>query len=898
MLGLLGAPPAAEEPSVLAKNATTHESSPQNGCVGCHENAPGELSRAVEDWRKSIHAEKGVTCDACHGGDPEVRGGPDDRAAVDAGHFSSQGFVHRPQPASKVSYFCGRCHAAIKEKHLGSPHGENVHPTCTYCHGHHNIRAPDTTIIDPSRCTTCHDFRNAAQIRKILESTQANIQALEERSRWLEENGYRTLAQEEMHHHSRSTVTQLRVAFHSFHLGDVTNFASQLQAVLDQTQRTVDIVKRKNDARGAQIWVGLGAALFLFAFSVLLMTYKRLYLDHKPSPRFPAALLLAAVAAGLISCSSPDPVVEGLKSDGSGKNAPGNEVQQLADRTPLPGEEPPAPTAGREPERGAPAARGSAVPEKADASALPAAAVEEKQEKEEIPRGTAPARQPAGSEASPPALSTGIPVSPPGDSAPLADRGPGGSDEAAQAPRTIVAATSEEEKKTPPASAKRRPPGPGDMKSRDFNKDCFRSGCHASLKDFPELHGPLHVAACDACHEAQGEEADHKFRLARSKETLCTTCHRPAENVKFQHKPFEGAVCLDCHDPHGGATKSLLVGDNVGELCGKCHEPPKDKVLHGPVAVGECLLCHNAHQSDYEKLTVAPGKDLCVKCHVEVGDLVANAAYAHGPAAVDCGACHFPHGGEDRRLLRKEPKSLCLTCHDSVAETLARDSHVHGAMDGEPACLGCHTPHASQFKSQLRAVAGELCLTCHDKEIVNPTTKKRVANVAKDLASAKFKHGPVQTGDCQGCHFPHSSSHMKLLRESYPAAFYKEFAESNYALCFRCHEKTLVLDEHTTTLTRFRDGDRNLHFLHVNKEKGRTCRACHEVHASNLPSHVRKSVPFGASAWMLPINFEKKENGGACSPGCHKPKSYAYAGAGSGTAAPAVETSRTPPAGK
>ncbi|MBI4607087.1 MAG: hypothetical protein HY721_34415 [Planctomycetes bacterium] len=437
-----------------------------------------------------------------------------------------------------------------------------------------------------------------------------------------------------------------------------------------------------------------------------------------------------------------------------------------------------------------------------------------------------------------------------------------------------------------PQDEPERPRAEGDdMTRRDYSKDCLGSGCHAKLNEAPAVHGPVSLGACETCH-TPADEGKHEFRNARPDETLCTSCHAQAEAKKVVHKPFAQAQCLECHDPHRGKTKALLAGEGGGKLCEKCHEPPKHPVLHGPVAVGECLLCHAAHQSDHEKLALLPGKDLCVKCHAEVGDLLAAAPFVHGPAAVDCAACHLPHGGEDARLLRKEGNALCIECHDSVAEKIQKDPHVHGAIEGEKGCAGCHTPHASQLKSQLRAVASELCFTCHDRELVDPATKKRVANVAREVAAAQFKHGPVRTGDCQGCHYPHSSSFDDLLHQSYPAEFYKPFSEPAYALCFECHEKALALEERTTVLTRFRDGDRNLHFLHVNREKGRTCRACHEVHGSSQPSHIRKSVPFGSGGWQLPINYQKTPAGGSCSPGCHKPKTYDNGGAAATAPAP------------
>ena len=78
----------------------------------------------------------------------------------------------------------------------------------------------------------------------------------------------------------------------------------------------------------------------------------------------------------------------------------------------------------------------------------------------------------------------------------------------------------------------------------------------------------------------------------------------------------------------------------------------------------------------------------------------------------------------------------------------------------------------------------------------------------------------------------------------------------------------------TETLTDFRNGKLNLHFVHVNREKGRSCKACHEVHAGNQEKHIAFEVPYGKSNWMLPIKYTKTETGGTCVVGCHKEKPY------------------------
>ena len=85
----------------------------------------------------------------------------------------------------------------------------------------------------------------------------------------------------------------------------------------------------------------------------------------------------------------------------------------------------------------------------------------------------------------------------------------------------------------------------------------------------------------------------------------------------------------------------------------------------------------------------------------------------------------------------------------------------------------------------------------------------------------------------------------------------------------------MVKDPKTTTLTKFRNGDQNLHFVHVNKdERGRTCRACHEVHASKQKHQIRDAVPYGKTGYMLKVNFTQTATGGSCAQTCHLTRSY------------------------
>ena len=73
--------------------------------------------------------------------------------------------------------------------------------------------------------------------------------------------------------------------------------------------------------------------------------------------------------------------------------------------------------------------------------------------------------------------------------------------------------------------------------------------------------------------------------------------------------------------------------------------------------------------------------------------------------------------------------------------------------------------------------------------------------------------------------------------------------------------------------TNFRDGDKNLHFKHVNKPKGRNCIICHNVHASDENFLIQTQTK-PDSVLQKKIIFTKTENGGKCEVGCHKPREY------------------------
>ena len=133
-------------------------------CLGCHQDIQKTFSA-------SAHAQAGLTCVNCHGGDPKAT----DELAHATDNFK------RPDNKRAIAELCASCHSDVRamnpyglptdqlERYKTSRHGEQLFEhddqkvaTCTDCHGVHNILSPKNpqsstypTAI-PQTCGHCH----------------------------------------------------------------------------------------------------------------------------------------------------------------------------------------------------------------------------------------------------------------------------------------------------------------------------------------------------------------------------------------------------------------------------------------------------------------------------------------------------------------------------------------------------------------------------------------------------------------------------------------------------------------------------------------------------------------------------------------------------------------------
>lgn len=373
-----------------------------------------------------------------------------------------------------------------------------------------------------------------------------------------------------------------------------------------------------------------------------------------------------------------------------------------------------------------------------------------------------------------------------------------------------------------------------------------------SLDDLPDkfkplkkyLHEPFKMGACKICHTSKHNKPGELVK--KNIVDICYGCHKTRYTKKFDHKPVKEGKCMDCHDPHQSNTKKLLRADSVNNLCLKCHDRSssfKDKakkkfvdmnlrVKHKPIVKKNCLECHDAHTAEYKSLLPFDGKmDLCLDCHDEINDKVHDSKYKHG-----------------------------------------------GVNTSKKHCLECHNPHATKYKKLLQKNPVATCLQCHDKQVKSDEDGGMLLNIKKHLKENPNWHKPIKEpngkkGGCGACHDPHGSDNFSILRKSFTKNFYDNFENKDF-FCFKCHEEKKVSMQYTEdgNITNFRDGDVNLHYLHVNDRKGRTCRACHDVHASKYTHLIRSYTDFNGV--KFPLRYIDTGTGGSCAPACHKKFEY------------------------
>ena len=113
-------------------------------CATCHEDQATEVADSVHAQARAEGNRNAATCSDCH--DP---------------HYA----LNPPVSRTDVPQTCSKCHLGIYNEYADSVHGEALTtgnpdvPTCTDCHGVHEVQGPDNSpfrLFSPDICKSCH----------------------------------------------------------------------------------------------------------------------------------------------------------------------------------------------------------------------------------------------------------------------------------------------------------------------------------------------------------------------------------------------------------------------------------------------------------------------------------------------------------------------------------------------------------------------------------------------------------------------------------------------------------------------------------------------------------------------------------------------------------------------
>ncbi len=237
----------------------------------------------------------------------------------------------------------------------------------------------------------------------------------------------------------------------------------------------------------------------------------------------------------------------------------------------------------------------------------------------------------------------------------------------------------------------------------------YQSGCCFTLLLAALAGSPLLRAAQIDVWSSGGV---HPVMLkANTASSTCAECHSDISKGKYVHSALEMG-CTTCHQikTDKGVTRVNLTAP-AQQLCLSCHLLAEDKVLHRPYKLGDCVVCHSPHSSDFPAHTWAAHQDICLGCHARARLKVDEASKT---VTVPWGVTLTFDQMKGWQYLNL---NATLTAnHPSEGHPVSGPNTALGPKAPPMTCLSCHSPHASNYANLLPKTPPDpsmpLCKTC------------------------------------------------------------------------------------------------------------------------------------------------------------------------------------------
>ncbi len=185
----------------------------------------------------------------------------------------------------------------------------------------------------------------------------------------------------------------------------------------------------------------------------------------------------------------------------------------------------------------------------------------------------------------------------------------------------------------------------------------------------------------------------------------------------------------------------------------------KQSFFHTDKNEKQCKSCHDMSLNEIKNVAfIDVTESNCYTCHSHI----TKDKYGHAPAVNWlCTSCHdgkagvenVKNQGRSKYLAGQPVDKECFRCHKSNYKRWSNYRYRHEPLDSGN-CNKCHNPHSSPYKKFVRKPVDEICLGCHkDKHIK-----------ARELQNSSCAGGIDKEKNCVDCHNPHASNRPFFLR--------------------------------------------------------------------------------------------------------------------------------------
>lgn len=412
---------------------------------------------------------------------------------------------------------------------------------------------------------------------------------------------------------------------------------------------------------------------------------------------------------------------------------------------------------------------------------------------------------------------------------------------------------------------------------------------NGELKDPSQLTGAVHL---DATNQLQ-----------------CTACHDPHDNAYGMFLVMSNAysaLCLKCHDKRDWSLSAHAYSTAQWNGLGR---DPWPNSTAGTVAENACKNCHSSHTAPHHErlLNQFYEEDNCLGCHngnVAQANIEAGLAKSYGHFVQDYSGVH--DAAEDFKMAGPAKHVECADCHNPHRAN--EDSSSGGALVSG-ANKGVSGINAGNQRIGEALYLYEICFKCHaDNNVLSslPITRQlSQLNTRLEFDPSNPSYHPVEAAGqnpdvpsllspytvnsiitCVDCHNsdtpqsgsgPHGSVYEFLLERNYETRDMATESSNAYALCYKCHSRTSILN----------DDSFSEHRMHI-VDKRTPCAVCHDPHGISAAqgtavnnSHLINfdlSVVSPESGQSHPIFEDSGRFAGSCTLVCHgeshRPESY------------------------